>query len=177
MPTASARNPRRMRVALDIEGCLDRFYGGYYSGKLFFLCSICLMTTTTTIMIFNRLGLWWAIQSMLWVRAASCERLSIRPNGRCRLLRWHTKGKQEDADGTQRLSTKNDLGKWNKTFEFEQIFIYFFVLKVLKHIRMIGTPPPKIWWIPPSGLRACLRNALRSVEIPVVSITRFSISL
>lgn len=34
---------------------------------------------------------------------------------------------------------------------------------------MIGTPPPKIWWLPPSGLRACLRNALRSVEIPVVS--------
>lgn len=22
-----------MRIALDIEGCLDRFYGGYYSGK------------------------------------------------------------------------------------------------------------------------------------------------
>lgn len=23
-----------MRVALDIESCLDRFYGGYYSGKI-----------------------------------------------------------------------------------------------------------------------------------------------
>jgi hypothetical protein len=45
--------------------------------------------------------------------------------------------------------------------------IYF---KVLKHIRMIGTPPPKIWWIPPSGLRVCLRNALRTLEIPIVSI-------
>lgn len=31
---AIPRNPRRMRVALDIEGCLDRFYGGYYSGEL-----------------------------------------------------------------------------------------------------------------------------------------------
>lgn len=30
---ATARNPRRMRIALDIEGCLDRFYGGYYSGE------------------------------------------------------------------------------------------------------------------------------------------------
>lgn len=37
-----------MRVALDIEGCLDRFYGGYYSGKRLIPCSICLMTTTTT---------------------------------------------------------------------------------------------------------------------------------
>jgi hypothetical protein len=34
--TASSRNPRRMRIALDIEGCLDRFYGGYYSGELRF---------------------------------------------------------------------------------------------------------------------------------------------
>jgi hypothetical protein len=29
-----ARPLRRFRVALDIEGCIDRFYGGYYSGKL-----------------------------------------------------------------------------------------------------------------------------------------------
>lgn len=36
---------------------------------------------------------------------------------------------------------------------------------------MIGTPPPKIWWLPPSGLRNALRNALRTVEIPVVSLT------
>lgn len=34
---------------------------------------------------------------------------------------------------------------------------------------MIGTPPPKIWWIAPSGLRVCLRNALRTLEIPTVS--------
>lgn len=25
-----------MRLALDIEGCIDRFYGGYYSGVLLF---------------------------------------------------------------------------------------------------------------------------------------------
>lgn len=46
-----------MRVALDIEGCLDRFYGGYYSGKFPSPRSICLMTTTTTI-IFDYLD--WA---------------------------------------------------------------------------------------------------------------------
>lgn len=33
---------------------------------------------------------------------------------------------------------------------------------------MIGTPPPKIWWIPPSGIRTSLRNALRSCNIQVV---------
>lgn len=33
---------------------------------------------------------------------------------------------------------------------------------------MIGTPPPKIWWLPPSGLRTCLRNALRSLNILVI---------
>lgn len=41
---------------------------------------------------------------------------------------------------------------------------------VLKHIRMIGTPPPKIWWMPPSGLRTCLRNALRSLNVVVVRV-------
>jgi hypothetical protein len=32
--TVPARTLRRFRVALDIEGCIDRFYGGYYSGKI-----------------------------------------------------------------------------------------------------------------------------------------------
>lgn len=41
-------------------------------------------------------------------------------------------------------------------------------ISVLKHIRMIGTPPPKIWWLPPSGIRTCLRNALRSLGVQVV---------
>lgn len=56
----------------------------------------------------------------------------------------------------QRYSTKRQN-------EFRQKAI-----SVLKHIRMIGTPPPKIWWLPPSGLRACLRNALRSLNILVI---------
>lgn len=36
LPIVSAhpRSLRHLRVALDIEGCLDRFYGGYYSGEL-----------------------------------------------------------------------------------------------------------------------------------------------
>lgn len=53
---APTRNPRRMRVALDIEGCLDRFYGGYYSGESKISRSICRLmtkTTTTTISIFQ----------------------------------------------------------------------------------------------------------------------------
>lgn len=39
---------------------------------------------------------------------------------------------------------------------------------VLKHIRMISTPPPKIWWLAPSGTRTCIRNALRNLNIVVV---------
>lgn len=65
---APSRNPRRMRVALDIEGCLDRFYGGYYSGESTLCRSICLMTATTTkrstISPEYRLGVWWTIQSL-----------------------------------------------------------------------------------------------------------------
>lgn len=31
--TAKASHPSKMRLALDMEDCLDRFYGGYYSGN------------------------------------------------------------------------------------------------------------------------------------------------
>lgn len=29
----AAKFPVRLRLALDMEDCLDRFYGGYYSGE------------------------------------------------------------------------------------------------------------------------------------------------
>lgn len=40
---AIPRSPRRLRLALDIEGCLDRFYGGYYSGLNLFSIFITLI--------------------------------------------------------------------------------------------------------------------------------------
>lgn len=58
--------------------------------------------------------------------------------------------------------------KENKKMHTERVEIRQKTISVLKHIRMIGTPPPKIWWIPPSGLRTCLRNALRSMNVIVV---------
>lgn len=59
--------------------------------------------------------------------------------------------------------------KENKKHSYERHEFRQKTLSVLKHIRMIGTPPPKIWWLPPSGLRTSLRNALRSLNILVVS--------
>lgn len=38
---------------------------------------------------------------------------------------------------------------------------------ILKHIATKGTPPPKIWWIPPVGLRSVLRMALRTLHVCV----------
>lgn len=43
-------------------------------------------------------------------------------------------------------------------------------MQVLRHIVTKGTPPPKVWWVPPMGLHSCLRTALRYLNIPVVSI-------
>lgn len=60
--------------------------------------------------------------------------------------------------------------KENKKSHTDRVEIRQKTISVLKHIRMIGTPPPKIWWIPPSGLRTCLRNALRSMNVIVVSV-------
>ncbi|XP_028158545.1 constitutive coactivator of PPAR-gamma-like protein 1 homolog isoform X3 [Ostrinia furnacalis] len=42
------------------------------------------------------------------------------------------------------------------------------VNSVLRHIVMKGTPPPKVWWVPPTGLHSCLRTALRYLNIPIM---------
>uniref|UniRef100_A0A2A4JEZ2 Constitutive coactivator of PPAR-gamma-like protein 1 n=1 Tax=Heliothis virescens TaxID=7102 RepID=A0A2A4JEZ2_HELVI len=42
------------------------------------------------------------------------------------------------------------------------------VNSVLRHIVTKGTPPPKVWWVPPMGLHSCLRTALRYLNIPIV---------
>lgn len=44
-----------------------------------------------------------------------------------------------------------------------------FTIQVLRHIVTKGTPPPKVWWVPPTGLHSCLRTALRYLNIPIVS--------
>ena len=41
------------------------------------------------------------------------------------------------------------------------------VSNVLRHVHNKATPPPKVWWIAPSGLRVALRMALRQMNIPV----------
>ncbi|KAG0724596.1 Constitutive coactivator of PPAR-gamma-like protein 2 [Chionoecetes opilio] len=42
------------------------------------------------------------------------------------------------------------------------------VNSVLKHVTVKGTPPPKVWWVAPVGLRTCLRMALRHLNIQVL---------
>ncbi|XP_064483500.1 constitutive coactivator of PPAR-gamma-like protein 2 isoform X2 [Ornithodoros turicata] len=42
------------------------------------------------------------------------------------------------------------------------------VNQVLKHLAMKATPPPKVWWIAPVGLRTCLRMALRHLNVTVM---------
>lgn len=40
---------------------------------------------------------------------------------------------------------------------------------VLKHINSKGTPPPKVWWVPPTGLRTALRMAMRHLGLTTVT--------
>lgn len=42
------------------------------------------------------------------------------------------------------------------------------IYQVLRHLHTKGTPPPKVWWVPPSTLRTALRLALRHLKIAVV---------
>ena len=43
------------------------------------------------------------------------------------------------------------------------------VRQVLRHVGKRGTPPPKVWWVPPTGLRSVLRLALRYLGVPVLA--------
>lgn len=45
------------------------------------------------------------------------------------------------------------------------------IYQVLRHLHTKGTPPPKVWWVPPSTLRTGLRLALRHLKIAVVRKT------
>lgn len=39
---------------------------------------------------------------------------------------------------------------------------------MLRHIAAKGTPPPKVWWIPPVGLRTAVKLYFHHLKIPVV---------
>lgn len=40
---------------------------------------------------------------------------------------------------------------------------------MLRHINSKGTPPPKVWWVPPTGLRTALRMAMRHLGLTTVT--------
>lgn len=50
----------------------------------------------------------------------------------------------------------------------EQTVIRQKVASVLKHVINKATPPPKVWWVPPTCLRSSLRMVLRHLNISVV---------
>ncbi|XP_047473048.1 constitutive coactivator of PPAR-gamma-like protein 2 isoform X2 [Penaeus chinensis] len=56
------------------------------------------------------------------------------------------------------------LNEWSRS----QIALRRNVNSVLKHVTVKGTPPPKVWWVAPVGLRTCLRMALRHLNIQVL---------
>lgn len=146
----------KFRIALDIEDCLDRFYGGYYSGELicFFFFIVDAPTNWITIMIVLCLCVDWACGGQ-WNRAYQFVRLLVDAF---------------NAAHIELIAFFDGTLKENKKTHADRVEIRQKTVSVLKHIRMIGTPPPKIWWIPPSGLRTCLRNALRSMNVVVVCI-------
>ena len=43
------------------------------------------------------------------------------------------------------------------------------VKQVLRHVGKRGTPPPKIWWVAPTGLRSVLRLGLRYLGVPIMA--------
>lgn len=50
----------------------------------------------------------------------------------------------------------------------EQLKARYKISMVLRHLSNKGTPPPKVWWTPPSCLRPTLRMVLRNLNVPVI---------
>ncbi|KAJ6644031.1 Constitutive coactivator of PPAR-gamma-like protein 1 [Pseudolycoriella hygida] len=115
-----------LRLAVDMEDCLDRFYGGYYSD--------------------------WACGGQ-WNRALQFCQLLVNA--------FHQAHIEIIAffDGTLKEHKKTTAE--NNSTRAKTI-------SVIKHVKAVYTPPPKIWWLPPSGTRTCIRNALRSFNVCVV---------
>lgn len=145
----------KFRIAVDLEGCLDRFYGGYYSGKQDIFDTYKSTDAHSANEFKFLLFLDWACGGQ-WNRAYQFVQLLVNAftAAHIDIIAFF--------DGTLKENKKNV----HECNEFRQK-----TTSVLKHIRMIGTPPPKIWWLPPSGLRTCLRNALRSLNVVVVCVT------
>lgn len=143
----------KLRIAVDLEGCLDRFYGGYYSGNPSHKRTV-EWQQKLKICFYLLLDLDWACGGQ-WNRAFQFVQLLVNAfsTAHIEMIAFF--------DGTLK---ENRMNVYERN-EFRQK-----TTSVLKHIRMIGTPPPKIWWLPPSGLRTCLRNALRSLNVVVVCI-------
>ncbi|KAL7643504.1 UNVERIFIED_CONTAM: hypothetical protein RMT77_005486 [Armadillidium vulgare] len=57
------------------------------------------------------------------------------------------------------------LGEWAQ----KQAVRRKHINSVLRHVSVKGTPPPKVWWVAPTGLRMSLRMALRHLGIQVIS--------
>lgn len=136
-----------------MEDCLDRFYGGYYSGKynIHFFSQFARTTIDCLKSLLSHAD--WACGGQ-WNRAYQFVQLLVNA--------FATAHIEVTAffDGTLKENKKHN----QERNEIRQRTLY-----VLKHIRMIGTPPPKIWWLAPCGLRTSLRNALRSLNVLVVS--------
>lgn len=58
------------------------------------------------------------------------------------------------------------MSQWTE----EQANIRQRVGMVLKHINTKATPPPKVWWMPPTCLRTVLRMAFRHLSTSLVRI-------
>lgn len=116
----------KLKIAIDMEHCLDRFYGGYFSD--------------------------WACGGQ-WNRALQFVQLLSNAF---------------NLSNIEVIVFFDGTFKGNKILREEQSEVRHKIIAVLKHIRVIGTPPPKIWWLPPSGTKTFLRNALRNINIQVM---------
>lgn len=136
---------KKLCLVLDAECCLDRLYGGYFSGLYLFLffCVfiLCVLDWTCG-------GQWNRMMQFLNQLLNACQ-----------------KGNIEFTVAFNGALERKRMPEW----VHHQMSNRQKIQNVLRHLHNKGTPPPKVWWVPPPCLATALRLALRHLNVPMMS--------
>lgn len=165
---SSVASPYQGRVALslvvDAECCLDRLYGGYVSGNLSFhiLLSSCQCIGLMSCSHGNPTNINLFLCCVDWICGGQWNRMLQFLASLVQTLHAHNLHLAVFFNGALEPPRMHE---WVRNQLAARSNIY----QVLRHLHTKGTPPPKVWWVPPSTLRTALRLALRHLKIAVVS--------
>lgn len=167
------------KLMIDAECCLDRFYGGYFPGKLTIVYEKKLLILHVNVLISFNLFIDW-INGGQWSKTNQFLRnfVTVVQNSSLDLVVCFNGALESD-----RLETE-----WKR----KQEETYKFIEEINRHVTLKKKPPPKyvrhvcilsfllvvyvlilhvhcrIWWVPPAYLRSTIRSTFRTMQLRTV---------